>query len=355
MPIVTTVRKAAKLPSYVDGPVPEAALRREHSITSKHLGEFARSYLRVSRSIYTDATLARLGAAMDAVRRGDATQERAVATVDWFNLADPLAAKNWELLGAALENAYVETIEDAGQGEMAAHGWPIKFQVRKAIGDAIRVPINPFSLSWARLKSAAKVKEISDQQEQLLRAIIGEGFATGQRAEGMLEEIEEMAGLTEREWGWVRNRRLELSSRLEGDALETAVEKYTKLTLRRRAIRIARTETIDAYAQGLDDSWALAKDEGFIDDTVLQKWVELTDSDRTCKICRGLGGSDPVPVGEPFVSEFIGEVERPPAHPHCRCTKVLVFGDEDELQAELARADRDAKESRALLSENVSS
>jgi hypothetical protein len=318
---VPIVCKAAKLPAFIDVP-PPPAIRREMAIAQKHLAAFSRAYLRVVRSIYDPSTLKAVSSAYSELRRGKLTVEQVVETAGWFNVADPLSVKRWELLGASLERAYVAVITDAGQGEIDAHGWPIKFTVQK---QDVLVPINPFSMAWVRIKTASTVAEVSDQQRTLLREIIAESFEEGQRSEAVLKDIELNVGLTVRQRGWVQNFRQRLLDAGE-DNVEARTEKYAALTLRRRARTIARTETIDAYAQGLDDSWGLAKEEGFINDAeVMQDWIEIPNSERTCKICRGLGESEPVPVGQPFVSEFIGEVRRPPAHPNCLPGDALVL------------------------------
>jgi len=282
--------------------------------------------------------------------KGDGTIEEAVESVAWYNAADPLAVKQWELLGAALERAYTEIIEDAGAGEMKANGWALKFEVQKAKKKIPVVPVNPFSIRWIRMKSAAQVAEISNQQKTLLRTILADGFEKGVRPNAILEEIGETVGLTVRERGWVASRKaLLVEEGFTGGRLTKAVGRYSQMTLSKRAQRIARTETIDAYSQGISDSWALAKEEGLIDENVMQKWVELTESDRTCEICKGLGESEPVPVGEPFISEFIGEVERPPSHPHCRCTRILIQVDAADAAESIDSANSDAIATRSKL------
>lgn len=320
---IVVVRKAAKLPSFIDA-APPAAVRREHAIGQRHMQRLTRAYMRASRSIYDQPTKDAILAAYADLRRGVGTIEELVDTVEWYNEADPLAAKRWELLGASITAALIDIVEDAGQGEARAHGWPFRFQVQKA---DIRVPINPFSIAWVRLQSAKLVREISDGQRALLREIFLDSFGRGLRPRAVLQEIEQTVGLTARERGWVRRRREDLMEEgLSGPPLERAVDIYAKRTLRNRAKRIARTETIEAYSQGLDDSWAMAQDEGLMPAGTLQKWVELTDSPRTCPICKDLGEHEPVPVGEPFRSDVLGvDILRPPAHPHCRCVKVLVF------------------------------
>lgn len=359
MPVVATVRKAAKLPAFIDV-APPPALRREHAIGQRHLTRFSRAFMRVSRSIYDPATLQALDAAMQEKIAGRMTIEEVVSVVDWFNAADPLAVKRWELLGASLDRAYTEIIDDAAQGEFEAHGWPLVLQKAD-----IRVPINPSSIAWIRLKSASMVAEISDQQKALLREILTSGFEQGERPKAILAEIEQLVGLTLRERGWVQNREAALRAVMEDKVerardkakkrallepgVRRATDRYAESLLSKRGRRIARTETIEAYAQGLDESWAQAKDAGFIDDTVMQDWIELTASPRTCPICKGLGQSEPVPLGEPFVSDIIGEVFRPPAHPHCRCVKVLVFLEPEDVPEALAAADRDSQAARDRL------
>ena len=326
MPVV--VQKAKRTPSYVDVPVPETALRREYFIATQNEPRFVRAYLKVSRSIYDPATVKRLRTAIGEMKRGQLTVEDVVNTVDWFNPNDEMASKQWELLGGSLERSFTQIVEDAGQREMNDQGWRIRFQVEKAT--PFLVPTNPFSLPWIRLKTASLVQEISDQQRSLLREILVESFEEGQRPEAIIEEIERVVGLLSRERNAVEKQRQRLLD--EGateDIANKSADKAAKKLLRKRAKRIARTETVDAYSRGLDDSWQLAKEEGFIEDNAMQEWVELSASPRTCRICQGLGGQK-VPVGEPFVSEFIGEVERPPAHPQCRCTRILVFDNSPE-------------------------
>lgn len=344
MPLVVSVRKSAKLPAYVDAPIPEPALRRENVIAGRHIPTFSRAYLSMVRGLLTPGVKSDL---LDAMREADAgrmTIEEVVNVVPWWNPADPLSNMLWTMLAARVETAYTQTIEDAGESEYRAQGWPIKFEVQKQIqGDPRRlfVPINPFSARYIRTRSAKLVAEASADQKSLIRAILSKGFAEGRRPISILEQIEQVVGLTEREWGYVSRRDdLLAETGMPDDARKTAVDRYADQLLSKRARRIGRTETVDAYSKGLEDSWDIAKDSGIISGAQVYKvWVELTASPRTCKICRGLG-RQPAPLGQSFVSDIIGEIDRPPAHPHCRCTMILFRpGDDDAAFADFVDMD----------------
>ncbi len=352
MPLVD---KAARKPIYVDAPVPEPALRREHSLTSVHQPAFERAFMRMTDGLVGRGTKKELLEVLQDVESGRATIEEAVNVVDWLNPAEPLSVKLWNMLSGSLRSAYIAVIEDAGESEMRVNGFPIKFTVEKA---DIQVPINPYSIRFVRTRVASFVAEISKQQQTLLRGIIADGFERGgapratsrdkkaSRPKGILNLIEELVGLTMRERTAVMSREdVLIAAGLPDRKIKSAVKRYKNQLLRKRAKRIARTETLDAYTQGLEDSWQLAKEQGVLEPTAMKEWLEITASARTCEICRGLAGQR-VPIGENFVSDIIGEVMRPPAHPSCRCSVSLVIPDDI---SELAFADRDVQVARNRL------
>lgn len=350
MPLVVT--KKALTPAYVDAVVPQAGLRRRNKVAAKREPQFARAWLKIVNGLIDSDTSRDLERAIGKVIAGELTVDEALGVVDWFNPADPFSSKRWELLSESMRRFYSDTIEDAGAGEMKSKGFPLRFTVQKAKESAVRVPVNPWSQVWADTKAARLVAQVSEEQRAMLRQLISERLGQSVRPKEILEEIERIVGLLDREWKAVENRENLLYEKgMEATAIKRATERYAKQLKRKRAKRIARTETIDAYSQGLEDSWQMAKEAGYIEQP-LKEWVELTDSPRTCKICRGLAGQR-VPVGKPFVSDVIGEVERPPAHPHCRCTMYLV-DDEDiaagpDVNAPIRQADLDAQQARETL------
>lgn len=348
MPLI--VSKSARKPHYTDAPVPDVALRREHAIVSTHEPRLARAFTRVTRGLIGRDTQRELLQALRELYAGERTVEQVVEVVPWYNPADPLAVKLWTMLGATLRNVYADIVEDAGESEVRRLGIPMLFKVEKAfIAEDLRVPINPFSIKYVEEQSVLRVVEISAQQRELLRQIIFEGFEGGLRPEGILQQIMDTVGLTLREKRAVDNRMaLLMEQEVTVKDAAKAVREYAQKLLRQRARRIARTEAIDAYSQGLQDSWLLGQQEGLIEPDVMKEWVEITASQRTCEICRGLGRQR-VPLGQPFVSDIIGEIMRPTAHPNCRCTMLLVPVDDP---AEYALADNDVLAARATLAED---
>jgi hypothetical protein len=91
-------------------------------------------------------------------------------------------------------------------------------------------------------------------------------------------------------------------------------QKFARDMRRQRANTIARTETIEAQAVGLESSWNQAQEEGLIEEGTKKKWLSFDDS-RTSNICLGLDGQT-VDMGEPFASPIVGEIDHPPAHPN---------------------------------------
>ena len=331
MPFVIT--KSVRKPKKIDARIPEKDLRRELNLTARHEPTFARAYLKLVRNLVDEPSKRRLLDAIGDLYAGRATIEEVMQAIEWFNPADPLAAKRWMLLSDSIRSAYATTMEDAGEAEMRSAGIPMRFRVEKQVTADIRVPQNPFSDRWMRNQSGRLIAQINADTQQVVRTMLATGFERGTRPKQLVQEIADRVGLTEREWRAVENREALLISQGVPEAKrKKMVERYTKQLLVKRGQRIARTETLEAYNQGLADSWLLAKEEGLIEPNAMKEWVEITASDRTCEICRGLGRQR-VPVDEPFVSDTIGEIMRPPAHPHCRCSMSLVEPDDPAEEA----------------------
>jgi hypothetical protein len=90
-----------------------------------------------------------------------------------------------------------------------------------------------------------------------------------------------------------------------------------KLFSEKRAIKIAVTETTDAFSQA-DKIAGEALQEQFPDVLVTKTWWTNNDS-RVCPICGPLHGQE-VPINENFHNDELDlEFEGPSAHPHGRC------------------------------------
>ena len=190
------------------------------------------------------------------------------------------------------------------------------------------VPVNPYSKKWIREHVLELVGvDIGPTQRKVVERILIEGFEQGIRAEEALKTIRANIGLTEREYGYVENRRDALGEiGMPQDKINQAASKYTEQLTRKRAMRIARTETMKANAQGRSDAWRAAIDEGSLSKNVERKWLTPPPSpnpSRPCEICLGLNETT-APVGGVYESHILGAVPGPPSHPNCRCSETLV-------------------------------
>lgn len=226
-----------------------------------------------------------------------------------------------EVPTSALHAAYQRVLLDG-----ADHGWG---QVTKRRRPKLQVPVNPASVEWARERGSKLVQEISARQRELIRGVVARGLKQGLRADTMARSIRRSVGLLEREEAAVERRRSLLLEQGASEATADArADSYAEELRGKRALRIARTETVAAQNQGLLDGWKEARNEGELPDTVKRQWVSAPESpnpNRPCQICLELDGQL-AGLDEPFVSSIIGQVMAPTAHPACRCAQVLRRG-----------------------------
>jgi len=167
----------------------------------------------------------------------------------------------------------------SGQAEVRRLKLPMVFQIEKQQG-VPTVPINPYSLAWVQLQAGKLIAQISNSQRQTLRNVIFDGFSQGKRAEAILAEIQDAIGLLPREHAAVARRRtLHEDAGLPKDRVKDLTDKYHDQLLKKRAQRIARTETISAQAQGRNNAWRLAKESGALPPDVVRVWVRPTPTD----------------------------------------------------------------------------
>lgn len=107
---------------------------------------------------------------------------------------------------------------------------------------------------------------------------------------------------------------------LEGDGLDAAYDDILDAVGdEARADMIARTEIMDAANQGLAQSWNDARDEGLLPPDTMKVWIATSGA---CDDCDALDGEEVL-----FDDDFSSGDDMPPAHPNCRCTTGLSFGD----------------------------
>jgi HK97 family phage portal protein len=183
----------------------------------------------------------------------------------------------------------------------------------------------PFAVAFAAARSAQLVREVTEETRRALRKTIALAIQEGRPPGAAAREIRSAVGLTARQAGAVEAVR-------QRDGAEAAARFADKLR-RRRAMNIARTETILAANSGQQALWEEGAAAGLLDQSKFKRVWITTPDDRLCPFCASLNGAT-VELTEQFNP---GEVARsdgspvtlnpvlvPPLHPSCRCAVGLV-------------------------------
>jgi hypothetical protein len=179
--------------------------------------------------------------------------------------------------------------------------------------------VNQRAVVAAETQSALFVREVSDSTRRALQQATTRAFRDGLAPRELAKVIKPMIGLTERQSRAVLNRRL----RREGDGWNAArVDKdantYAERLRARRAMTIARTETIRASTTGQDATWKAAQDTGLLPQSAQKQWI-VTPDDKLCPQCTEMTGRRALaPINGQFVTP-LGLRFGPPMHPNCRC------------------------------------
>ncbi len=191
---------------------------------------------------------------------------------------------------------------------------------------------NPYSIAWIPAYAAEQVTLVSDATKEAIAEIVERGFIEGNPPREMAREIRDMIGLLPQQARSLANYRAGLVAAGESPArVAKLVERRHQQMLTDRAEMIARTETIDAHANGALQSWRTARDRGFIPMGTRKVWSAATASERTCPICQALHGKVIELDGE-FSAVYQMSPESAPksitkmaptAHPRCRCAMKL--------------------------------
>lgn len=303
-------------------------LRESYRIAADNVGQFSRAFLQVQRDLLDDD-------AKRAIKRkwreGGGLSDILSAIPTFTQGADD--PEVWRRFVDKLRLAYFRVVSESGVAEMTRLNRQFKTDFRFRIMDEnlevikarrkVRVPVvpvNPYSVKWMEEQSLKLVTQgISATQTDVIRAVITDSFERGLRAETVMEEIERNIGLTTREFNAVARRRLlHEEAGLSKVNVKSLTDKYTNRLLKKRAERIARTETIAAQAHGRNTAWRVASESGRLPE-VERVWASSPDA---CEDCMDLDGKT-AGLNESYESAELGAVSAPPAHPHCRCTELL--------------------------------
>lgn len=179
---------------------------------------------------------------------------------------------------------------------------------------------NPYSGPWMALHGAQLVKGVGSLTRQAIRTIVSDGFTDHKTVAEMTRQIRGWVGLLPAQVDAVNKRREQLiADGYKGAKLDAALARYISQERQRRARNIARTETVNAHAQGTLAAWRDAAAKGLIRDGARKVWIAATASDRTCPICKALDGKKAA-LDQPIDGHMA-----PTAHPSCRCALALTW------------------------------
>lgn len=195
---------------------------------------------------------------------------------------------------------------------------------------------NPRAIEWAREEAAARIAELTREQQGIVNQTIVDALANGYTVDDIQYIVSNTIGLHSR---WARAVDTRYQQTLEnllaqGYPLQRAKNQARRLTsayhselLDKRGRMIARTEVLAAHNAGRWFTWEDAVAAGIAPTNALKKWVVRVpqQAGSPCEHCLPLNG-----VIIPWQEEFDGAVMMPPLHPNCVCTAVLVIPEEPE-------------------------
>ena len=180
---------------------------------------------------------------------------------------------------------------------------------------------NPYSAPWILTHGAQLVVGVGDLTRQAIRQVVSQGFEEHLTVDQMTRQIRGWIGLLPRQVDAADRYAATLGT---GPKAERALARYVSQLRQERARNIARTETINAHAQGTLSAWRNASDHGLIRPGAQKEWIAATASDRTCPICMKMDGQRVALTGL-FTLPNGTQIEAPTAHPSCRCAMSLTW------------------------------
>lgn len=251
--------------------------------------------------------------------------------------------KMQQVVQKAIQNPLLRAAQTVGQHSarmMSAYGIEMTFQAT-----------HPNVVLFARQQAAELVADVPKQVKQIIAEVIARGAERGLTVAEQATAIREVVGLPP---NWAHaphalaqeirdgnlsaatSRRLSAKTKQQirsavknGTANETFIRRvtkeYTASLVNRRALNIARTETLKAANHGLLESWNQAKAAGDLPANTRRFWI-VTPDDRLSEEHARIPGMNPDGRGlnESFVTPD-GVFMYPPTRPNCRCAVGLGF------------------------------
>ncbi len=257
-----------------------------------------------------------------------------VATGDSVSaLIDSLVSEDWQAADDTLRKDWEKVINSAATraGEQAA----------EAVGSEFLID-NPYTTAWLATHGSELITHISDETREAVRRAIWEGVADHRAPKQIAADLrkQNLVGLLPQHLQAVLTQKAAWLAEgyAEWEVAEMAAT-YADDLLNYRTMNIARTEVIRGLAQGTQDSWLVARQEGLLLPQTRKVWLSAKGDKRTCPICKDLHRVE-APLDGAFISPGGYTAHIPPAHPGCRCSMGLVTRTQEELEAQQKSAPR---------------
>jgi hypothetical protein len=209
--------------------------------------------------------------------------------------------------------------------------------------------VDPNVVLYARQQSSTLVVAITEDVREAVRIVVAIGAAEGLTVRQQAVAIRQVVGLPPnwaaapsslarelKEGRFTSSRRLSAIDKARirkalrtGTVTESFVDemraKYAASLTNRRALNIARTETLRSSNFGLREEWRQAQQQNVLPATARRMWI-VTPDDRLRDTHAAVPGMNPdgVPIGGAFQTP-LGPSFGPPLEPLCRCGEGLVF------------------------------
>lgn len=268
----------------------------------------------------------------------------AIASKNQANIEAVIASsKLQQTIQKAVQPPFLAASQAAGKGSQAvlkAHGIAASFNA-----------VHPNVVNYARAQSAKLVVGIPQETKQVIAEVIAlgaqYGLDIGQQARAIREVVSLPPAWAQAPLNLAREiragdaaaatgRRLSASakqqirSRIAAGTVTDAfvddmTEQYSASLINRRALNIARTESLTAAHVGLTESWKQAQEQGALPESARRFWIVTPDARLSPEHAR-IPGMNPSgrTMDEPFVTPE-GLFMHPPSRPNCRCSVGLLF------------------------------
>lgn len=183
---------------------------------------------------------------------------------------------------------------------------------------------NPYTAKWLIQHGSERVTGIGDQTKEAIREEIRRGVDQHRTVRDTAVDLRGMIGLSAPQAEAWSRRRAALAEDYGPARAEQMSQAYARRLLRRRALNISATETVDAMNAGQHAAWQVARDTGHLPSFARRKWITGLASDRACVLCLAFKGVTTT-MDAPFTSRTGVVRMRPTAHTLCRCTVGITY------------------------------